>query len=602
MGPNWITGHRLCLLTDRWVNFATVHPPRAQRASAIVLALAGQLASWGRATAAQLPDSQHILRSARSAQAEFESLRRHNLPREPGHGGTDCDEHVGRFCYWYDDDGESRPPPPPPPEAAAIIRARDRLLTRLDSAALALPGDEWIAGQRVRYLLQSGRSAEALAAARTCPAQTWWCQALTGLAWHVAGDYSAADSAYRVALDAMPPDERCRWTDISALLEGDLARRYRRLSCGERGAFERRLWWLAQPLYSLPGNDRRTEHLARATMARIEQDARSTYGVPWGDDLRELMLRFGWPAYWTQAEPPTLSGLADTPITGHDPEPAFHFLPDGAAFDDTGSATPQVWDLRASRARERYAPHYATAFAPLEHQVALFPRRDSCLVVAAYDVRTDTLFSGDSLQAALVLARDERSVPVIERRPGAKASDVIVAKADCASKLVSLELVAPTRRHVARARYCVRPPGTGAGLSLSDILLFDPPDSLPTQLAAALPYVRGSTVADPRSRLGLFWEIAGLDSGEVVTTEVTVLPVGTGWLRKAAESLRLAGRRASVRLQWREVPEHHGAVASRALALDLSGLSPGPYRIELVVHGPAAARASAIREITVRVR
>ena len=69
-----------------------------------------------------------------------------------------------------------------------------------------------------------------------------------------------------------------------------------------------------------------------------------------------------------------------------------------------------------------------------------------------------------------------------------------------------------------------------------------------------------------------------------------------------SESLRLAGRRASVRLQWREVPEHHGAVASRALALDLSGLSPGPYRIELVVHGPAAARASAIREITVRVR
>src|SRR5207247_11267029 len=171
-------------------------------------------------------------------------------------------------------------------------------------------------------------------------------------------------------------------------------------------------------------------------------------------------------------------------------------------FARTGSAPPQLWDLRASRARERYAPHYATAVAPLEHQVALFPRRDSCLVVAAYDVRTDTLFSGDSLQAALVLARDERSVPVIERRPDARASDVIVAKADCAPQLVSLELVAPTRRHVARARYSVGPPAAiGAGLFLSDILLFDPPDSLPTQLAAALPYVRGSPVVDSRSRL-----------------------------------------------------------------------------------------------------
>jgi len=109
-------------------------------------------------------------------------------------------------------------------------------------------------------------------------------------------------------------------------------------------------------------------------------------------------------------------------------------------------------------------------------------------------------------------------------------------------------------------------------------------------------------VVDSRSRLGLFWEIAGLDSGEVVTTEVTVLPVRTGWLRKAAQSLGLAGRRASVRLEWREVPERHGSMAGRALALDLSGLPPGPYRIELVVRGPRGQRASVARDITVRER
>jgi hypothetical protein len=564
------------------------------------LALVGQIGLWSRATAAQLPDSQHILRSARAAQADFESIRRHHLPEEFGHGGSDCDERIGRFCYWYGDDAETRPPPPEPP---AIIRARDRLLARLDSAALALPGDEWLAGQRVRYLLQGGRSAEALAAAGACRAQIWWCQALAGLALHVAGDYGAADSAYRVALAAMPADERCRWTDISPLLDGPLARRYRRLPCDARGAFEQRVWWLAQPLYSRPGNDRRTEHLARATMAQIERDARSTYGIPSGDDLREVTLRFGWPTYWTRGEPRTVSGFADPPITGHEPQPAFHFLPDGAAFDDPGSARPEVWEPGAPRAREHYAPRYATAFASLEHQIALFPRQDSCLVVAAYDVRTDTLFSGDSLQAALVLARDEHSAPVIERRPDARAADVIVAKAASAAQLVSLELVAPARRHVARARYGVRrPAGPGAGVSLSDILLFDPPDSLPTQLAAALPYVRASTVVSPHSRLGLFWEIAGLDSGQAVTTVVTVLPVGTGWLRKAVESLRLAGRRASVRLEWQEIPEHHGSVAARALAVDLSGLAPGQYRIEIVVQGPGGRRGSTTREITVRER
>src|SRR2546425_4609818 len=43
-------------------------------------------------------------------------------------------------------------------------------------------------------------------------------------------------------------------------------------------------------------------HLARATMTRIERDARSTYGVLWGDDLREVTVRFGWPTYWRSEE------------------------------------------------------------------------------------------------------------------------------------------------------------------------------------------------------------------------------------------------------------------------------------------------------------
>src|SRR2546430_11984883 len=106
----------------------------------------------------------------------FSSRRRHTR--------FDCDwssdvcssdlVQIGRFCYWYDDDAE--PQRPPPLESEAITLARDRLLATLDTAALALPGDEWLAGQRVRYLLQSGRSADALLAARACRAPIWWCQ------------------------------------------------------------------------------------------------------------------------------------------------------------------------------------------------------------------------------------------------------------------------------------------------------------------------------------------------------------------------------------------------------------------------------------------
>ena len=396
----------------------------------------------------------------------------------------------------------------------------------------------------------------------------------------------------------MPRDERCRWTDVSVLLDGELARRYRQLPCDKRGAFEERLWWLAQPLYSLPGNDRRTEHLARATMARIEQDARSPFAMSWGDDMRETMLRYGWPAYWTE-QPSGSIGSVEPRVTSHEPEPAFHFLAGARAFDDPASSQGENWTPAAPRPRERYAPAYATAFAPLVHQVALFRRGDSCLVVAAYDVSEDTLFVGTARDVALVLARDERSVPVIERRPAAGASDVIVAKVDGGPQLLSLELVAAARRHVARARYGVRPHDALAGFSVSDILLFDPPDTLPTELAAVLPYVRGSTVVRGSARVGLFWEIAGLDSAEATTTVVTVLPVGTGWLRRAAQSLHIAGRRASVRLEWQELPQLRGAVAGRPLAVDLSGLSPGRYRMEIAVHGASGRQAVATREIEV---
>src|SRR2546421_12345099 len=98
--------------------------------------------------------------------------------------------------------------------------------------------------------------------AEQCRAVRWWCDALMGLVRHVTGDYARADSAFTAARAEMPDEERCRWNDISTLLEGDAAERYRKLDCADRAAFETRWWWLAQPLYSLVTNDRRTEHFA----------------------------------------------------------------------------------------------------------------------------------------------------------------------------------------------------------------------------------------------------------------------------------------------------------------------------------------------------
>jgi hypothetical protein len=549
-------------------------------------------------------DSLGVLRSARRAQEAFEATRRYNLPERYGGWSGVCGERIGRICYWYEggDDEET-----PPEEPVRIRQARAKLLAALDEALAASPGDEWITGQRVRYLLEDGQPQQAARAAAECRAVRWWCDALAGLVRHVTGDFVGADSVFAAALAAMPHDERCSWTDISSLLEGTLADRYRELDCAGRSAFEARWWWLAQPLYSQAGNDRRTEHFARRVMVRIHEGRRTTFGLYWENDLRDVLVRYGWPTWWTR-EPRASPLLQSEPyVTGHSPSPAFHFAPAAHALDQPERASPEDWTIDGRQARERYAPAYAAAFGALEHQAAVFTRGDSCIVVAAANLSDDTLFADRPTTTALVLAADEHDMTVARDSGLARGrARALVARAACRPVVMSLEAIAPGERHVARARYGLTPtPDQRDHAAISDVLLFDPSpfDSLPGSLEAVVRHTRGSTRIPAGRKVGVFWEVYGLaPAGEEVTTSVMVTRAGSGWLRRAVESVGLASRRREVGLEWDQVlipQERDPRVASRALALDLSGVSPGRYRIEVTVTGPGRASLTATRDIEV---
>jgi hypothetical protein len=538
------------------------------------------------------PDSQTILKAARRAQGEFERTRRWHLPFAPP--AERCDECVGRFCYCHGDDGAEAEQPAEPEQ---IRRARDALLVALDSFATLLPGDGWVAGQRVRYLIEEGRTRDAVLAAGACRAVPWWCRALAGLARHAAREFPAADSAFDAALGLMPPDECCRWTDLSPLLEGELAKRYRALACDERSDLEARLWWLARPLWSQPGNDRRSEHFARHTMVLL-RDAPTPYGLPWGRDLAELTLRYGWPLWWTRAPPRATGTAADVAVTGHHATPSFPFLPPTRAALDPAAAREEDFTLHAARPRERYAPSYAKAFTAPAHQAAVFRRGDTALVVAAYDLTADTVFAQAPLAAALVLARDERTRPVVARRDHAPPRGVLHAAGAWAPLVLSLEVTMPERHHVARARYGWRPPAAERRVSLSDLLLFAADDSLPMTLEQAAPHALGSRAVPSDRQLGLYWELYGLGAGgsgrgatEVVTTAVTVLPLKRGFLG--------LGRSNRVRLEWQDQPERVNGIGARTLTLDLSGLAPGRYRVVLSVKPADEPPVTASREIAV---
>jgi len=311
-----------------------------------------------------------------------------------------------------------------------------------------------------------------------------------------------------------------------------------------------------------------------------------------------VLLRYGWATFWTR-EPPASALVPSEPhVTGHLASPTFHFAPQARALDDLGSAKPEDWTFDTPNAREQYAPAYATAFESLDHQAALFRRADSCLFVAAYDLSSDTLFARHTVTAALALAADERTL-ALSRDSGVVAGvRALTTTAPCGPLVLSLEAVAPVERHVARARYGVTPPRLSPyHAAISDLLLFDPPDSLPATLDAVVPHAYGSTRVSADRKLGVFWELYGVDpAAGAVAVSLTMARQGTGWLRRAAESLGLAGPRRDVRLEWQEVPEA-ASIAPRTLAIDLSGLAPGRYLLEVAVTPAGAETVTARREI-----
>ncbi len=562
-------------------------PPRAAAALAALFALAPELPAQSAASRVQIPvqaarDSARVLGSARSAQAAFERLRFRHLSWTDDAGGQPdrCDEHIGRFCLWYDDEDEVDWVPPP--ETEQVKQGRDALIARLAEAAGRYPGDAWVAGQRVRYLVEAGRADEAAAAARECRAG-WWCGALEGYALHAAGRTVAADSAFGTALAAMPEKDRTEWTELKPLLSDGEWRDFRRLREQSPDA-ELRFWWLADPFWAFPGNDLRTEHLSRNVMDRLQDRAVVTEGLSWGDDLREILLRFGQPIGWERIRPdhPLLAQGRASVVTHYAPD-SRSFVPPVRFLQDPVEVGEGDWPLDDEEARTAYAPAYAEAIDALEHQVARFRRGDSALVVAAFALDPDSIPAGSVTDAALVLATDHRTEPLIARETVTGTRGVVSLAAAPGGRVLSLETQTLQAKRVGRARYGLRLPAATGGVSVSDVLLLQSPDPLPSTLDDAIPQARGSTRVRAGESLGLFWEVYGLpERPDTVGISVSVHRGSRGWGRRMAEQLGLVGEATPIRVQWNEETGGETTLA-RTLVLAIRDLDPGEYTLELSV-------------------
>lgn len=545
------------------------------------------------------------LRALRAQQAEFESLRRQRLPQWGGSiSPGQCDETIGRFCYWYEE-GE----PDPPPEPRSIGDARANLIAALDSAGDAQPHDRWISGQRVRYLVEAERHDDAVGAALKCVALEWWCRALQGFAYHAAGQYAHADSAYEFALALMNPRERCEWRDMKLLIDEALMRRYRDMNCAARFTFEERIWWLSRPRMTATGNDARTEYYSRLMMVQFLEEAPSTYRLDFGADERELLLRYGWPTAWTRSGSTSSLSGAGYSVVGHEPRPAYPFIPPASVLDNPATSDSAIWRSKGlGRVLARYAPAYARRLVALEHQAGLFRRGDSALVVTAWSVAADTALAAaaeapDGLTAALALTKGDPKDTAIARDPSPGMHGTLTATAPWGSMLLSLEVAAPSRRTLARARYGVRGSDVpGSRVQMSDVVLFEPYDGMPRRLEEVLPNLRTSERIPEGASVGLYWETYNTNpTGEAIDVAITVVEEdrGGGWLQRTLRSLRRVREQQPITMGMQDVTARGVPFAPRSVVVDLSTLRPGRYQIEIELDAGGGNVVRAQRPVTV---
>ena len=537
-------------------------------------------------------DSAEISQRARDLQAKFERRRRQMLPRFYIGGAEHC-LIVGRFCEWHPNLSDYVVPD----EGKNIVRARAELLRELEKASAELPGDDWIIGQRVRYLTE-GHDTSAAGVARSCRATRWWCDALLGLALHVGGNYAGSDSAYAVALDGMPSPVRCHWLNLTPLLDDDIRGTYKKMSCGQREAADARIWWVADPLFMTPGNERRTEHFSRVLHTALQQDAANTYGSSWGGDLAELILRFGWAEKWTQEPSQSMYLESKAAITGHEREPGYHFFITQQPPDRLALIVDSVFDIYQFPPREQYAPVYTRAFVRLDAQVARFRRGDSTKVVAAYDVSTDTIFGRRKFAAALVAMGDEATTPSKTVLAESPAKNVLTVSTPWKEQLIGVELLANDSAGAARWRsgFAEIPLDSGI-VSVSDLLFVDGEPSLPGDLNEAIPRAHGGTTFRRDRKIGLFWELYGKTPPDsALPISLTITPVEESLLRRTFRALRIAPKLSPLNIRWQENGAS-GVLSARSVLLDLSLVPAGKYAVRLEVGNYPTAVTQRVIEV-----
>jgi hypothetical protein len=567
-------------------------------------------------------DSVNLLRrAARRAEAAFERIARQRAPLTFASYGGRCDEIVGRFCLTYD----SRDLPEPAPEAEPVVLARRQAIEALRQAFSYAPESFEVTGPLVRYLVEDERAGEAVSAARAYLAlsnDTTWGALLLGFALHAAAEDTAATRWLELGVSRLPERERAHIENVSWLLAHDENREYRRLDDELRRSYHDAYWTLSNPLFLLPGNDRRNEHLARHVWSRILARAPVVVdAVRWGSDLEQLTVRYGTPRSRQRAMGPrpgesTMIERYDAANLPYTPERLQR------AGLPTTPEPGEAWELENPRARSGYSSVALRQLQPLDHQLTRFPDGDEVVIRVDAAVVLDTVAAAAhdtvpadarTVRAGLFLLDSLYSFVHGETREYPATGDTIRthfrAIVAPGRYVYSAEAFEPATRLGARARYAVDAERMD-GVRLSDILVSEPfsGDSLPRTREDGQLRPLASLTVDATDTIGIYAEASGLAAGPDgrarYRVEVTRLRERgslpgevVAWLGRR---LGIGGDRTQPRVAW--TAEGWPDVIN-PIAIDLSfpGARSGLYVLELTVADLVSGRRqSTLRPVRVR--
>ena len=125
------------------------------------------------------------------------------------------------------------------------------------------PADRWLSAESVRLDLDRGYFVRAYESLGACVGEKWWCGALRGHTMVLAGVRDRSGDIWQAVLRDMPLKESCAWMDPTWISNSKTFNtHYRSLDCPARLRIAERVWWLSDPFWSVPGNERLSEHLS----------------------------------------------------------------------------------------------------------------------------------------------------------------------------------------------------------------------------------------------------------------------------------------------------------------------------------------------------